>query len=340
MLESPGSALRNCDGFGGVSSSGDGVLRAGRGVDVVGRMEPSFEHSIAYCDRALLVLDEYPQYWVRRISVMQSRAMHRLIAADADGAIEDLDSADALAPEPLNADYVRTLDVNARLIRALALTMKGEHAAGEALALEARLQRPYARAVLVAALMVLSQRGEPAPMEPVLAELARLDPQWRRAGPTARPLTPGDLRAFFMLMLDPDAPERRAEGGESSRSLASMERAREINRRRCGAGPPPGGSLLQVCDFSRRDTGVALEERVLYQAAQATIAQGASHFVIEARRDISHWAVSPYSRINDQSGYESVLTFRAFSDNEGCASCISAIDIVRDLDRYAPQADE
>jgi hypothetical protein len=62
--------------------------------------------------------------------------------------------------------------------------------------------------------------------------------------------------------------------------------------------------------------------------------------VIEARRDISHWAVSPYSRINDQSGYESVLTFRAFSDNEGCASCISAIDIVRDLDRYAPQADE
>jgi hypothetical protein len=149
-----------------------------------------------------------------------------------------------------------------------------------------------------------------------------------------------DLRAFFMLMLDPDAPERRAEGGESSRSLASMERAREINRRRCGAGPPPGGSLLQVCDFSRRDTGVALEERVLYQAAQATIAQGASHFVIEARRDISHWAVSPYSRINDQSGYESVLTFRAFSDNEGCASCISAIDIVRDLDRYAPQADE
>jgi hypothetical protein len=190
MLESPGSALRNCDGFGGVSSSGDGVLRAGRGVDVVGRMEPSFEHSIAYCDRALLVLDEYPQYWVRRISVMQSRAMHRLIAADADGAIEDLDSADALAPEPLNADYVRTLDVNARLIRALALTMKGEHAAGEALALEARLQRPYARAVLVAALMVLSQRGEPAPMEPVLAELARLDPQWRRAGPTARPLTP------------------------------------------------------------------------------------------------------------------------------------------------------
>jgi hypothetical protein len=126
-------------------------------------MEPSFEHSIAYCDRALLVLDEYPQYWVRRISVMQSRAMHRLIAADADGAIEDLDSADALAPEPLNADYVRTLDVNARLIRALALTMKGEHAAGEALALEARLQRPYARAVLVAALMVLSQRGEIRP---------------------------------------------------------------------------------------------------------------------------------------------------------------------------------
>jgi hypothetical protein len=109
MLESPGSALRNCDGFGGVSSSGDGVLRGTRSY-VVGRMEPSFEHSMAYCDRALLVLDEYPQYWVRRISVMQSRAMHRLIAADADGAIEDLDSADALAPGPLNADYVRTLE--------------------------------------------------------------------------------------------------------------------------------------------------------------------------------------------------------------------------------------
>lgn len=334
MLESPGSALRNCDGFGGVSRSGDGVLRAGRSVDAIGRMEPNFQHPIAYCDRALLVLSDYPQYWLRRASVLQSRAIHRLMVNDVAGAIIDLDSADGLVPRPLDMDYLRTLDVNAKLIRALALAMRGEHDAGEALALEARTQRPYSRAALLATYFILSQREASAQAAPVVTELSRLDPRWHTALPgslTGRALSNEDLRAFFMLMLDPESPERRTDGAYSSRSVTSLARARDVLRGRCGAAPPVDASLLQVCEFSVQTTSAALEEHVLYRAAQRAIAEGGAYFVIESRRDISHWAVSPYSRTNDQSGYESHLIIRVRGDSENCPRCIDANQVLRDL---------
>lgn len=334
MSPSPGAALRNCDGFGGVSAGGDNIIRPQRSMDTLGRVEPSFDHSIQYCDRALLVLDAYPQYWLRRVSILQSRALHRLIASDTAGAIADLDAADALEHQPGNADYTQSLGINAKLIRALALQLQGHDTQAAALATDAVEQRPYNRPVLIAALII---SGPDAPRErvlPLLNALARLDPRWASMHDrylVGAPLPPRDLRAFFMLMLEAEAANRVSHGWEAPSNSQIMV-CFDIERRRAVA------RSFDVCAASENDTPAMTEERALLDAAQKTIALHGSNFVVERRRDTATSWTNPYSRQATQGGYVSIVSVRVLDDGAECGHCLSAGDIVEALGpRYAAQ---
>jgi len=331
---SPGAALRNCDGFGGVSAGGDDIIRPQRSMDTLGRVEPSFEHSIEYCDRALLVLDAYPQYWLRRVSILQSRALHRLIASDATGALTDLDAADALVPQPLDADYARSLGINAKLIRALALQMQGHDAQATALVTEAIEQRPYNRSVLIAALIISGPDAKRERILPLLGALARLDPRWASMNDryvAGAPLPPRDLRAFFMLMLEAEAANRVSHGWEAP-SASQVIACFDIQRHRAGA------RSFDVCAASENDTPAMTEERALLDAAQKTVALHAGNFVIERRRDTATSWTNAYSRQATQGGYVSIVSLRVLDDGAECSHCLSASDVVEALGpRYAQQ---
>jgi hypothetical protein len=335
MLESPGSALRNCDGFGGASASGDGILRPRRSVDALGRMAPTWQHSIEYCDRALANIEQnYPQHRIRRISLLQSRAIHRLIAGDATAAIADLDRADAAA-DLQDEDYARTLGVNSKLIRAMAVTLAGDPQTGAALALEGRSARPYSRAALIAALMVLHPDTSRDQIALVLEDLVRMNPEFEtlQLSLAAGAWPERDLRAFFMLMLDAESPNRRARGWEASRSLAAG----------CPRSPGPElvGARVQFCLFSLTDTGAMMDERVLLRLARLAADHHMSRFRIDRRADVSHWADHPFSRIDDQSGLETRIVASLVEDGVDCPHCMDAGTIIADLEpRYGPPTPE
>ncbi|MBI3437352.1 MAG: hypothetical protein HY054_01640 [Proteobacteria bacterium] len=334
MAPSAGAALRACDGFGGVSAGGDDIIRPQRSMDTLGRVEPSFEHSVQYCDRALLVLDAYPQYWLRRVSVLQSRALHRIIANDTTGALADLDAADALVHQPVDADYSRSLGVNGQLIRALALQLQGRDAQAAALSASAISQRPYNRPVLIAALIILGPDAPREQMLPLLVQLARLDPRWAsmydRYLVGAR-LPPRDLHAFFMLMLEAEAPNRVSHGWEAP-STSQVVECYQVQSPRAGA------RSFDVCAASENDTPAMTEERALLDAAQKTIALHAASFVIERRRDTATSWTDPYSRQQTQGGYVSIVSVRVLDDSAECGHCLNANDIVQTLaPRYAQQ---
>lgn len=333
MEDSPGAAFRNCDGLGGASRSGDGILRPGRSVDALGRMQPSWEHSVAYCDRALANIEQnFPQYWQRRVSLLQSRAIHHLIAGDTSSAVTDLNAADAAVATP-DDDYARTLGVNSKLIRAMALVLSGDREAGETLALEARAARPYSRAALLAALMVLAPHGERARIDVLMEELLRLDP---RAETMQSDVAKGlglperNLHSFFMLMLDAESADRRGRGWEASIAM---------NANGCPREEAEGlldGDTIRICSFALAQTPAATEEAILVRLARMAQQQSGVNVHIDRRVDVSHWAISPYSRVNDQSGYE-IHIVATLTGPGDCDHCLSVDAIINDLgDRYPP----
>jgi len=113
---------------------------------------------------------------MRRVSVLQARALHRLIANDVPGALADLDLADQAAAEPQNPFYLRSLAINTNLIRAYALVQGGDHASGEALAMATWAQRPYSREVVGAALTIVGGEGERANLDRLMRTAGQIDP--------------------------------------------------------------------------------------------------------------------------------------------------------------------
>jgi hypothetical protein len=176
----------NCDGYGNFMRSGDGMLQQGMGLwqpagDRI-RRTPSWQNGIGYCTRALTALEtQFPQFWMRRVSLLQARALHRLLDGDAPAALADLDAADAAATDPSDIFYQRSLNINTNLIRAFALVEKGDRAAGEALAMQTWRRRPYSREVIGAALTVLGAHGAPENIEALLRAEAQVDPSYSDA---------------------------------------------------------------------------------------------------------------------------------------------------------------
>lgn len=174
--------FQNCDGYGGVSTVGDGMSEEATGWFVVGgdrvRRTPQFRGGVDACTRALQALEAFPQTWLRRVSLLQSRAVHRLTQNDHAGALADLDLADQAAAGQQDPFYARSLNINTNLIRALALVQSGDQAAGEALAIATWERRPFSREVIGAATLIIGPTGGLENLDRIQRAASQMDPSF------------------------------------------------------------------------------------------------------------------------------------------------------------------
>lgn len=140
------------------------------------RSTPDSRQGVASCTAALTSLSETnPDNWTRKISILQSRALHRLVENDAPGAVNDLDEADKTAVGQ-DIYYQRSLGLNTQFIRALALAKSDKKAEAEQLAVKAQSLRPYSRDTALAALTVISLDGDQKAIDDLLLQVARVHP--------------------------------------------------------------------------------------------------------------------------------------------------------------------
>jgi|CXWL01.1.fsa_nt_gi hypothetical protein len=173
----------NCDGFGPVTRVGDGMSQVGTGFWVAGgdrvRRAPAARGGVESCTRALQRLQaELPQFWLRRVSLLQARALHRLSDKDFAGALADLVEADQAVRDPSDVYYLRSMGINTDLIRAFALIQNGDRAGGEALAVSAWRRRLFSREVIGAALAIIGPEGDQANLDQLLHAAGRVDPSY------------------------------------------------------------------------------------------------------------------------------------------------------------------
>lgn len=140
------------------------------------REAPDSRLGVANCTAALASLSETrPDNWTRKISILQSRALHRLVEKDPQGALADLEEADKSVAAQDNY-YQRSLGLNTQFIRALALSKSDRLSEAEQLALRAQALRPYSRDAALAALLVVSLDGDQSVIDNLLTQMARVHP--------------------------------------------------------------------------------------------------------------------------------------------------------------------
>jgi hypothetical protein len=164
LNESQDSYFPQCDGYGPPTAAGDGMTKWALTLGILSlgggntrRTTPTFAepHGIGACGAALSDLGKYPQYWMRKVSLLRARAIHRLEIDDSAGALKDLDAADAAAVDKDDVYYQRSLKLGLDLVRAYALRVAGDASKSEALAMQAWASRPYSAEAAYAAVIVL-----------------------------------------------------------------------------------------------------------------------------------------------------------------------------------------
>jgi len=176
------SVLPACDGYGNMEQGADGITQLGSGFwEAPGsriRSTPRLgQAGINSCSRALAILDEqYPENWMRKVSLLQARAMHYLSDKKVELALADLDAAEAAVRAPSDVFYRRALGLNTQLIRAFALAQADRRQDAEALALKAFSERPYVRGAGLAALTAVGPGGSPEAISQLLSAAGRIHP--------------------------------------------------------------------------------------------------------------------------------------------------------------------
>ncbi|MDB5432364.1 MAG: hypothetical protein JWP35_3480 [Caulobacter sp.] len=178
----PGS-FTECDGFVAPFPKGDGMTGVSfLGMKMAGSTQTKLSTlpgggGVLSCDEALADPKLKPEYWLRRVSLLEARAIHRLEKGDAAGALADLELARAAVQQPDDVFYHRSLALDLDLTRAVALRMSGNAPGGEALALSAWRQRPWNLSVTLSTVNVLGQSGLEPRNEPLLYAFAQLQPR-------------------------------------------------------------------------------------------------------------------------------------------------------------------
>jgi hypothetical protein len=183
LADASSGQYRGCDGYGAASSDGDGMTELatvllifsppGYGNTARGTTS-SGAAGIADCDAALADLPT--KHWMRKVSLLRARAMHRLDGNDAAGALADLDLAAAAASNADDPLYTRSLGLGVTFVRAFALRKSGDTKGGETLVLKALEQRPFNRQSIVSAFIAVGPNAPAADIEKVQHTLARLLP--------------------------------------------------------------------------------------------------------------------------------------------------------------------
>jgi hypothetical protein len=182
--EATASQYRGCDGYGEAGTAGDGMVQNPSGwAHLFGNAplpanDRSTPHSgalaLADCDAAIASLPA--KHWMRKVSLLSARALHRIELSDAKGALADLDLATAAANGSTDPYYLRSLGWSLGVIRAYALRHNGDQAQATALALAALAQRPYNRQASFMVLLAMGPQADEAAIHTVQVALARLIP--------------------------------------------------------------------------------------------------------------------------------------------------------------------
>lgn len=191
VLAAPAAALAQpsprisaaCDGYGAFDKKTDGLtvgraLFGGPRVDQAAstlRVDARFgESGVKACDAALSILPE--AHWARKVSLLRSRAIHRIYLGEFDAALADLDLAGAAAQAPNDPYFRRSLGVGNDYLRAFALRRLGKRDEATALAVKAWEERPYNRPSAYAALAAMGDQADPQQVDKVLRGVALLNP--------------------------------------------------------------------------------------------------------------------------------------------------------------------
>ncbi len=191
---------RRCDGYGAASSGGDGMTEIatvgfifnppGYGNTDRARIATDAMAAAAGCNAALAELP--PEYWMRKVSLLRARALHRLDTLDETGAKADLDAAEA-AVQPGNAYFDRSLGWGLAMARAYVMIKTGDRAGGEALAMSTLALRPYNRQTVISAMNAVGAGASDEDRQTILRDLATLMPVQ---------MTPVYLEAFDRAQYD------------------------------------------------------------------------------------------------------------------------------------------
>lgn len=174
---------QSCDGYGAPAAVGDGMtqfaLRLWRPGGNTSRTTPLFgPYGIGACGAALEDAQaKYPQHWMRRVSLLRARAIHRLSVNDTTGALKDLDAAQAV--EAAGGEDIlaqRSLGLGVDFVRALALKRSGQVDAGRSLALATWAKRPWNRETARAALVAIGGDAPAEEIERILRAEAQVNP--------------------------------------------------------------------------------------------------------------------------------------------------------------------
>lgn len=115
--------------------------------------------------------------WMRRVSLLQARAVHRLATGQATAALSDLAEAETAAREPNDPYYRRSLGLGNDIVRAFALRDLKRDDEANAIAARILAERPYNRQIAIALISVTPDTSSLIAGEPALLPVARLQPK-------------------------------------------------------------------------------------------------------------------------------------------------------------------
>jgi hypothetical protein len=129
--------------------------------------------AVAACDAALA--GTLPNHWVRKISLLQARALHRLYNNDTKAALADLDLAEAEGHKD-DAFYARSLGLDLVMARAYVMRRAGDQVGAESLAMSALEARPFNRQYPALAIMAAGGAATLETKKRILRRLSAVQP--------------------------------------------------------------------------------------------------------------------------------------------------------------------
>jgi hypothetical protein len=179
----PPMHFSDCDGYGAPNAHFDG-LRSSSGLivkfSVSGHPVPIVigRTGVQACDTALADPALLDTYWMRRVTLLRARAIHKLAAGDDAGALEDVAKAREAMKDESDLLVRRSLGLGLDLVRAYALSKTNHVDEARKLAAAVLAERPYNRHVGMAVAAVVGNEGLRAGDSAVLKTLGRLDPRF------------------------------------------------------------------------------------------------------------------------------------------------------------------
>lgn len=285
-------AFAACDGFGRPSGAGDGMMTSAATWSALfdsttgntdNTRTMTFDRlGASACDAALASPHLEPKYWLRRVNLLRSKAMHLVAAGDNVAALAVLDEATAAAREPEDIFYRRSEGLGIEMVRAYIFARIGRRGEADALAMRLWEQRPFSRGVTLNALMVLSGGPRQAERDRLVLRLHQLDP--RNAPPASNRLRNAALPSARDAVQILYGALPKAETRETFLTYnKKLKRWSDFQKPLFGLPANEGEKTI----WTRGWGSIAMvEELALLQAAEFARSRGRSTFIIFRRSDV------------------------------------------------------